>query len=54
MYKIIHSIFFIGVTIIGWFVSDYLFKKIGLMVILSPGPFIIGYGLMKVARFKQY
>ncbi len=54
MYRLMYSIFFIGVTIIGHILTDYLFKKIGLLVILSPGPIMIGYGLMKVARFNKY
>ncbi|GAB3935363.1 hypothetical protein GCM10028804_54280 [Larkinella terrae] len=54
MFRFFYTLFFVGVTILGYFLTDYLFKKLGLMVILTPGPYLIGYGLMKVARYRQY
>ncbi|GAB3890168.1 hypothetical protein GCM10028803_00690 [Larkinella knui] len=54
MYKFLYAVFFIGVTLLGWFLTDYLYRKIGFLVILTPGPLLVGYGLMSVARFKKY
>ncbi|GAB3337633.1 hypothetical protein GCM10027299_48940 [Larkinella ripae] len=53
MEKLLNYLLAVGILAVGWIVTSLFYAKLGLLVFLTPAPYVFGYGLMKLARYKK-
>ncbi|MGV3558018.1 hypothetical protein [Larkinella arboricola] len=53
MYKLLEFMIAVIIIAAGWFATVLFFEKIGLFVFLTPIPYTVGFGIMKLARYRS-